>query len=180
MLDEISSMPISMQAKLLRVLEEREFERIGGNTSIKIDTRIIASSNEDIEQLVNKGSFRHDLYFRLNVVRIIIPPLRDRIDDIPWLCEDILNNQIKSVGSTPKSITDRALFALKLYDWPGNIRELRNILERASNISIGNYIDIQHLPDFITNKLTNHIIKTGKHTLKYSYGSIKILQWKQN
>jgi PAS domain S-box-containing protein len=174
LLDEISSMPISMQAKLLRVLEEREFERIGGNTSIKIDTRIIASSNEDIEQLVNKGSFRHDLYFRLNVVRIIIPPLRDRIDDIPWLCEDILNNQIKSVGSTPKSITDRALFALKLYDWPGNIRELRNILERASNISIGNYIDIQHLPDFITNKLTNHIIKTGKHTLKYKLAEAEV------
>jgi transcriptional regulator with PAS, ATPase and Fis domain len=109
LLDEIGSMPVSMQAKLLRVLEEREFERIGGNTSIKIDVRLIASSNENLEQLVNKGRFRQDLYFRLNVVRIHIPPLRDRIDDIPWLCEDILNNQIKNVGSTPKSVTDRAL-----------------------------------------------------------------------
>jgi transcriptional regulator with PAS, ATPase and Fis domain len=174
LLDEISSMPISMQAKLLRVLEEREFERIGGNTSIKIDIRLIASSNDNIEQLVTKGSFRHDLYFRLNVVRIIIPPLRDRIDDIPWLCEDILNNQIQSVESTPKSVTDRAIFALKLYDWPGNIRELRNILERASNVSIGNYIDIQHLPDFISNKLTNDVIKTNKHTLKYKLAEVEV------
>ena len=174
LLDEISSMPISMQAKLLRVLEEREFERIGGNTSIKIDIRLIASSNDNIEQLVTKGSFRHDLYFRLNVVRIIIPPLRDRIDDIPWLCEDILNNQIQSVESTPKSVTDRAIFALKLYDWPGNIRELRNILERASNVSIGNYIDIQHLPDFISNKLTNDVIKTNKHTLRYKLAEVEV------
>lgn len=166
LLDEIGSMPVSMQAKLLRVLEEREFERIGGNTSIKIDVRLIASSNENLEQLVNKGRFRQDLYFRLNVVRIHIPPLRDRIDDIPWLCEDILNNQIKNVGSTPKSVTDRALFALKLYSWPGNVRELRNILERASNVSIGNYIDIQHLPDYISNKVTNGRINTDKQTLK--------------
>lgn len=174
LLDEISSMPSSMQAKLLRVLEEREFERIGGNTSIKIDTRIIASSNDNIEHLVNKGGFRNDLYFRLNVVRIVIPPLRNRIEDIPLLCDDILSNQIQSVGLTSKSVTDRAIFALKLYDWPGNVRELRNILERASNVSIGNYIDIQHLPDYISKKLDNDVIRTAEHTLKYKLAEVEV------
>ena len=117
------------------------------------------------------------------MVRIHIPPLRDRIDDIPWLCEDILNNQIKNVGSTPKSVTDRALFALKLYSWPGNVRELRNILERASNVSIGNYIDIQHLPDYISNKVTNGRINTDKQTLKDKFeaeGVLEALKYARN
>ena len=166
LLDEISSMPMSMQAKLLRVLEEREFERIGGNTSIKIDLRVLACTNENIEDLVNKGTFRQDLFFRLNVVQIKIPPLRDRLDDIPCLCQDILNNQIQNVVLTSKSVTDRAIFALKLYDWPGNVRELRNILERAANMSIGNYIDVQHLPDFISEKLHSDTIKSNAYSLK--------------
>ncbi len=166
LLDEISSMPMSMQAKLLRVLEEREFERIGGNTSIKIDVRVIACTNENMEELVNKGLFRQDLYFRLNVVQLKIPPLRDRLDDIPCLCEDILNNQIQNVVNTSKTVTERAIFALKLYDWPGNVRELRNILERAANISIGNFIDIQHLPDFISKKLNTEPVNSNIYSLK--------------
>lgn len=166
LLDEISSMPMNMQAKLLRVLEEKEFERIGGNTSIKIDSRVIACTNENIEHLVNEGKFRQDLFYRLNVVRIIIPPLRNRIDDIPVLCEDILNNQVQSVGLTSKTLTDKAIFALKLYNWPGNVRELRNILERAVNLSIGNYIDIQHLPDFISEKLNPEAIDSDSYSLK--------------
>jgi PAS domain S-box-containing protein len=174
LLDEISSMPLSMQAKLLRVLEEREFERIGGNTSIKIDIRLIACTNENLEHLANKNRFRQDLYYRLNVVRIKIPPLRNRLDDIPCLCEDILNQQMKSVGLTSKSVTDRAIFALKLYSWPGNVRELRNILERAANMSVGNYIDIQHLPDFISEKLNNDVVKTDVHTLKYKMAEAEV------
>ena len=174
LLDEISSMPLSMQAKLLRVLEEREFERIGGNASIKIDIRLIACTNENLEHLANKNRFRQDLYYRLNVVKIKIPPLRNRLDDIPCLCEDILNQQIQSVGLTSKSVTDRAIFALKLYSWPGNVRELRNILERAANMSVGNYIDIQHLPDFISEKLNNDVAKTDIHTLKYKMAEAEV------
>ena len=174
LLDEISSMPMSMQAKLLRVLEEREFERIGGNTSIKIDIRLIACTNEDIEHLVSINKFRQDLYYRLNVVKIKIPPLRNRLDDIPCLCENILNKQIQSVGLTSKTVTDRAIFALKLYSWPGNVRELRNILERAANVSIGNYIDIQHLPDYISEKLNDDVKKTDIHTLKYKLAETEI------
>ncbi|NLB33226.1 MAG: sigma 54-interacting transcriptional regulator [Tissierellia bacterium] len=174
LLDEISSMPMSMQAKLLRVLEEREFERIGGNTSIRIDIRLIACTNENIEQLANKNKFRQDLYYRLNVVKIKIPPLRDRLDDIPCLCDDILNNQIQSMGLTSKTVTDRAIFALKLYNWPGNVRELRNILERAANVSIGNYIDIQHLPDFISEKLNDDVEKPNVKTLKYKLAEAEV------
>ena len=174
LLDEISSMPMSMQAKLLRVLEEREFERIGGNTSIRIDIRLIACTNENIEQLVNKNKFRQDLYYRLNVVKIKIPPLRDRLDDIPCLCDDILNKQIQSMGLTSKTVTDRAIFALKLYNWPGNVRELRNILERAANVSIGNYIDIQHLPDFISEKINDDVEKPNVQTLKYKLAEAEV------
>ncbi len=167
-------MPMSMQAKLLRVLEEREFERIGGNTSIRIDIRLIACTNENIEQLANKNKFRQDLYYRLNVVKIKIPPLRDRLDDIPCLCDDILNNQIQSMGLTSKTVTDRAIFALKLYNWPGNVRELRNILERAANVSIGNYIDIQHLPDFISEKINDDVEKPNVKTLKYKLAEAEV------
>ncbi|MGD9568928.1 MAG: sigma 54-interacting transcriptional regulator [Sedimentibacter sp.] len=152
LLDEISSMPFNMQAKLLRVLEEREFERIGGNTGIKIDIRFIACTNENLIKLVEKGHFRHDLYYRLNVVEIKIPPLRERLDDLEILCEDILNRQLES-SLTSKAVTDKAILAMKLYDWPGNVRELRNVLERAANISTGNFVTMQHLPEFISNKL---------------------------
>lgn len=152
LLDEISSMPFSMQAKLLRVLEEREFERIGGHSGIKIDIRVIACTNENLSKLVEKGRFRQDLYYRLNVVEIKIPPLRERLDDLEILCEDILNRQLES-SLTSKKVTDKAVLAMKLYDWPGNVRELRNVLERAANISTSNYVTIQHLPDFISNKL---------------------------
>lgn len=152
LLDEISSMPFSMQAKLLRVLEEREFERIGGHSAIKIDIRLIACTNENLNKLVEKGLFRQDLYYRLNVVEIKIPPLRERLDDMEILCEDILNRQLES-SLTSKKVTDKAILAMKLYDWPGNVRELRNVLERAANISTGNYVTMQHLPEFISNKL---------------------------
>jgi PAS domain S-box-containing protein len=152
LLDEIGSMPYSMQAKLLRVLEEREFERIGGNTRIKIDIRVIASSNENLQAEVKAGRFRHDLFYRLNVVEIEIPPLKDRLDDIPILSEYILNQLAQNMGFSHKKLTDKAILALSLYNWPGNIRELRNVLERAANISYGEYINLEHLPDFISNR----------------------------
>lgn len=151
LLDELGSMPYSMQAKLLRVLEEREFERIGGNTRIKLDIRIIASTNENLQKEVREGRFRQDLFYRLNVVEIEIPPLRDRIEDIPVLSEYTLNQLAENMGFSHKKLTDEAILALSLYNWPGNIRELRNVLERAANISYGEYINLEHLPDFISN-----------------------------
>ena len=166
LLDEVASMPYSMQAKLLRVLEEREFERIGGNTKIKIDVRVIACTNEDLKMCVKQGRFRKDLFYRLNVVEIIIPPLRDRMDDIPVLCDEILSQLVRNMGFTHKTITDRAMKALKLHNWPGNVRELRNVLERAANMSSGNLITLEDLPDYINKSLTDKDVKIDKAYLK--------------
>ena len=155
LLDEIGSLPFNMQAKLLRVLEEREFEKIGGHSGVKIDMKVIACTNENLCELVEKGLFRHDLYFRLNVVGITIPPLRDRMDDIELLCENILNKQLQSVGLEPKKITEDSLTALKINNWPGNVKELRNVLERASNMTSNNYVNLHNLQDYISNKVLN-------------------------
>jgi PAS domain S-box-containing protein len=150
LLDEISSMPYSMQAKLLRVLEEREFERIGGNTRIQTNIRIIACTNENLQTAVREGKFRQDLFYRLNVVEIDIPPLRDRLDDIPILSEYILNQLVEKMGFSYKTVSDKANLALCLYNWPGNVRELRNVLERAANITSSVHINLEHLPDYIS------------------------------
>lgn len=164
-LDEISSMPYTMQAKLLRVLEEQEFERIGSNTRVKINIRIIASTNEDLQIAVKEGRFRHDLFYRLNVVEIDIPPLRERLDDIPILSEHILNQLVQRMGFSHKIVSDKAMMLLQKHNWPGNVRELRNVLERAANIASGNHINPEHLPDFINNKfyMNNDKIYTLKN-----------------
>jgi len=166
LMDEISSMPYSMQAKLLRVLEEREFERIGGNNRIRMDVRIIACTNENLQEAVKQGKFRHDLFYRLNVVELNIPPLRDRLDDIPLLCENILDKLALTIGISRKTITNNAMKALTLYNWPGNVRELRNVLERAANMSAGNIITLENLPDYINNSLANNYINIDKSCLK--------------
>ncbi|MSU00171.1 AAA domain-containing protein [Tissierella sp. DSM 105185] len=150
-LDEIGDMPLEMQAKILRVLESKEFERIGGNKKIGFDVRVIAATNENIEESVKKGKFREDLYYRLNVISIEIPPLRERMEDIEILSEDILNNLIKEMAVGRKELSKEAMKILKSYSWPGNVRELRNILERAINLSMGNLILAEHLPERILN-----------------------------
>ncbi|MCK9217962.1 MAG: sigma 54-interacting transcriptional regulator [Firmicutes bacterium] len=163
LLDEISTMTYSMQAKLLRVLEEREFERIGGNIRIKSDVRIISCTNENLHTAVQEGRFRQDLYYRLNVVGIDIPPLRDRLDDIPVLSLYILKELVDKMGFSYIEVSDSAMKCLKLYNWPGNVRELRNVLERAANIATGKYIYPEHLPDSINRKLC---ISDGKKEIK--------------
>ncbi len=173
LLDEISSLPFNMQAKLLRVLEEREFERIGGHTAIKIDIKVIACTNENLNKLVERNKFRQDLYYRLNVVEIKIPPLRERLDDIELLCRDILNKQL-DIGFNSKKVSEKAILALKLYDWPGNVRELRNVLERAANISTGNLITMQSLPEFISEKLIFEEQKSENKYLKDSIAKAEI------
>lgn len=153
LLDEISTMTYSMQAKLLRVLEEREFERIGGNIRIRSDVRIISCTNENLLTAVKEGRFRQDLYYRLNVVGIDIPPLRDRLDDIPVLSVYILKELVDKMGFSYKVVSDSAMSYLQAYNWPGNVRELRNVLERAANITSSKYIYPEHLPENINRKL---------------------------
>lgn len=144
-LDEIGDMPMVTQAKLLRVLQEKEFERVGGNVSIHVDVRFITATNKDLPKLIKKGQFREDLYFRINVFSIALPPLRDRREDIPLLANYFLNMHGKSVILSPG-----ALQMLIGYAWPGNIRELKNVIEQASVLAEKDIIEPDHLPDAIT------------------------------
>ncbi len=130
-LDEVGDMSLSTQSKVLRVIETQEFQRVGGNRNIKVDVRIITATNKDIGEEVRKGNFREDLFYRLNVIPILVPPLRHRKDDIPELIDYFLKYFAAEYGQKPKKITSEALKLLEAYDWPGNIRELRNVIERV-------------------------------------------------
>ena len=145
-LDEIGEMTLATQTKLLRILQEREFERIGSNVPIKVDIRVITATNRDLAAEVEKGRFREDLYYRLNVIHVHMPPLRDRKEDIPLLVEHFLVKYRYEPGAIPTSITEEALTRLVDYDWPGNVRELENAIERAVVLSRGNPITAEHLP----------------------------------
>lgn len=151
-LDEIGDMPLDMQVKLLRALQEREIERIGGTDTIKLDIRVIAATNKDLEQLVAKGQFREDLYYRLHVMTIRIPPLRDRHGDIPLLIQGLVHKISDQIGKYVSQVSPEAMDVLRGYQWPGNIRELENILERAINMTEGDTIELKHLPINLTNQ----------------------------
>lgn len=142
-LDEVTEMPLSMQVKLLRVIQERQFERVGGTESIKIDVRIIAATNRDPMDCIKAGTFREDLFYRLNVLPIHIPPLRLRTEDIPLLVMHFLQ---KFNPSQDQMISPEAIGLLMNYEWPGNVRELQNVIERSVILSRGNDIKINHLP----------------------------------
>ncbi len=144
-LDEIGEMSLGTQKKLLRVLQDREFERVGGNTAIKIDTRVIAATNRDLLNEVEAGRFRADLYYRLNVITIKMPPLRDRRDDIPHLADHFLDKHRFSAGAPPAKLTEETLEALLQHNWPGNVRELENTIERAVVLAQGGVITPHHL-----------------------------------
>jgi transcriptional regulator with PAS, ATPase and Fis domain len=131
LLDEISEISPNVQAKLLRVLQERELERVGGNRTIKVDVRVIATTNRNLEASVEKKEFRQDLYFRLNVVPIHVPPLRERIEDVPFLSDEFMRRFGRKHGCQVKGFSDEAMRALKTHSWPGNVRELQNVIERA-------------------------------------------------
>ncbi len=141
MLDEIGEMNATTQAKFLRVLEGHPFERVGGSAAIKVDVRTIAATNRDLEKDVAEGKFRRDLYFRLHVLEIIIPPLRKRPEDIPELAEYFLHRFIAETGSKIKGFTPKAMEEMLRYRWPGNVRELKNVIERAVVLTRGQYID---------------------------------------
>lgn len=149
-LDEISSMPLDMQAKLLRAIEEHAFRRVSGTTLIRVDVQVIAASNQDLKVMIKNGEFREDLYYRLKVVDLDIPPLRKRQEDIPELVGLLLRQSNMALGTNIQDITPRAMEALMAYEWPGNIRELRNAIERAIIFCDDPAIDINHLPLDIT------------------------------
>ena len=135
LLDEVSEIPPALQAKLLRVLQEREFERVGGNRTIKVNVRIVATSNRDLLSYVEKGDFRQDLYYRLNVFPVHVPALRERVEDIPVLAEHFLRRFARKHGVKVTGFSDSARAAMQSYRWPGNVRELQNTIERAVILS---------------------------------------------
>jgi DNA-binding NtrC family response regulator len=144
-LDEVGDIPAAMQAKLLRVLQERRFERVGGTESIEVDVRVIAATNRSLQRLVKRGTFREDLYYRLNVVKIDLPPLRDRAEDIPLLAAHF-TRKYAAPGQEPRRIAPQAMDVLLHYRWPGNIRELENAIERACVTARDGSIQPQDLP----------------------------------
>lgn len=145
LLDEITEMPMHMQAKLLRVIQEGEVDRLGGNSPIKVDVRIIATSNRNIAEAIAKGEFRQDLYYRLNVVTVFLPPLRSRPDDIGPLAEHFLKRFSEMYGKPAPGISDSCLEYLQQYSWPGNAREIENCMHRAFLTCTGNQLQIEHL-----------------------------------
>lgn len=150
-LDEIGDISPAVQVKLLRVIQEREVEHLGGTNTIKIDVRIIAATNRNLEELVKAGKFREDLYYRLNVVPVILPSLQERKEDIPMLVDDFLSKSAIISGKKQKQISTEALTTLTNYCWPGNIRELENVIERCVVITSNEIITQADLPSYITN-----------------------------
>ncbi|MEO8878276.1 MAG: sigma-54 dependent transcriptional regulator [Polyangiaceae bacterium] len=149
-LDEISEISPGTQVKLLRFLQERAFERVGGNETLKVDVRVIAATNKKLADEIKKGTFREDLFYRLNVVAIELPPLRDRKADVPALASFFLRRYAAENGRTIEEISDEALRRLVSYAWPGNVRELENVIERAVVLCDGNKIEAKHLPTTLT------------------------------
>jgi len=166
-LDEIADLPMNMQVKLLRVLQDREIERIGSTVTEKIDVRVIAATNKNLEEMVDKGTFRLDLFYRLNVVNIKIPPLRERKDDIPILANHLLEKISKNEKIQVKGISSKAMEFLENYTWPGNVRELENILERAVNfLDDDTKVMTKHLPPKITGMVGIESVRSLKETME--------------
>ncbi len=155
-LDEIGDMPLELQAKLLRVLQEKEITRTGGNTTIKVNTRIVAATNQDLKTKVQNKEFREDLYYRLNVVPLELPPLRDRHEDIPALVDYFLAKASEEYGTSATGLTKEAMDLLCKYDWPGNVRELENIIQRASLLSPDALLNSADFPGLISGQTSGN------------------------
>ncbi len=151
-LDEIGELPLNLQKKFLRFLQEKEIQRLGSLNKIKVDVRIISATNRDLEKAVKEGTFREDLYWRLNVIRIHVPPLRERKEDIPLLVQYFLNKYAKENNKPIPNLEPEVMNALINYDWPGNIRELAHVIERAVVLSPSGIISMKHLPKRIKEK----------------------------
>jgi formate hydrogenlyase transcriptional activator len=141
-LDEVGELPLETQVKLLRVLQEREFEPVGSNRSVRVDVRLIAATNRNLQESIKAGSFRSDLYYRLNVFPLEVPPLRERRSDIPQLAMFFLSRYARNLGKKMEGISAAATERLKSYPWPGNIRELQNVIERALILARGPFLEL--------------------------------------
>jgi len=162
LLDEIGDMSLRTQSKVLRVLEEHEFTRVGGRDAIKVDVRVIAATNKNLSEEVQKGGFREDLFYRLNVIPIHVPPLRERVEDIPLLATYFLTQFCRENGKRKKSLSQEAMKLLQAYRWPGNVRELKNIIERLVIMVPSDTIEASDMPD----NLTEHSISASSLVLK--------------
>jgi PAS domain S-box-containing protein len=151
-LDEIAELPLALQAKLLRVLQEKEVEPVGAMEPVRVDVRIIAASNRDLEQMVRENRFRSDLYYRLNVISLTLPPLRERKEDLPELAAHLLDELVQELGVYVRGITPEAMECLLAHDWPGNVRELKNVLERSLHFMEDGMVDVEHLPFYLRQK----------------------------
>jgi formate hydrogenlyase transcriptional activator len=156
-LDEIGDLPLELQPKLLRALQEQQFERLGGGRTFQVDVRIIAATNQDLWQMVQERKFRADLYYRLNVFPITLPPLREREHDIPLLIEHFVQKFAKKQGKLIDRIPDEVTKILIRYSWPGNIRELQNVIERAVIITTGPVLDVRTIDVQATEHMTQHV-----------------------
>ena len=157
-LDEIAEMKPSTQVKLLRILQEREAIPVGGTEAIQVDVRVIAATNSDLDEDIRRGSFRSDLYYRLNVIALRLPPLRDRREDIPVLAGAFLQRVAEERSESPRRLSSGALDAIMAYDWPGNVRELENALEHAATLSRGDAIAADELPERITQRKAQPLV----------------------
>ncbi len=164
-LDEIAHLSTDAQAKLLRVIERREFERLGGRRTVRVDARLIALTNVELEEAIKRRSFREDLFYRLNVVRLHLPPLRDRPEDAPELARQFLKSYAGKHGRLAKALTPQALSLLEAYDFPGNVRELANAIERAVIVSNGEQIEASDLPGSLQSAVTLQQRRTRRQTL---------------
>ncbi|MBI4649764.1 sigma-54-dependent Fis family transcriptional regulator [Candidatus Desantisbacteria bacterium] len=163
-LDEIGEMSLGLQSKLLRILEEREFQRVGGNISIKVDVRVISATNKDLPQLIKEGKFREDLFYRLNVVKIFLPPLRERKEDLPILVDFFIDELSKETNRHIKGVSPEVMQIFNIHNWPGNIRELKNCLESAIVRTSKNILDASTLPSYLRqeNNISNFDLKEEK------------------
>ncbi|HLB25534.1 MAG TPA: sigma 54-interacting transcriptional regulator, partial [Nitrospirota bacterium] len=153
-LDEIGEMSTALQSKLLRVIEDQEVRPVGGNQSTKVNLRFVSATNRDLQKGIQDGSFREDLFYRINTISMSIPPLRDRQEDIPLLARHFLERFSAELGKPVKNVSDDVMNLLLDYNWPGNIRELKNIIERAVLIADSNSIRPEHLPENLKRKPT--------------------------
>ncbi|HEX6816584.1 MAG TPA: sigma-54 dependent transcriptional regulator [Gemmatimonadaceae bacterium] len=164
-LDEIGETTPSTQVKLLRVLQQREVIPVGGTEAVPIDTRLLAATNRDLEEEMKRAAFRSDLFYRLNVFALHLPPLRSRRDDIPLLIDAFLHRAAQQRGTEPKRLTESALDAMQSYGWPGNVRELENALERAVILSEGETIDVSALPERITERRAEPLVTSQDNAI---------------
>ena len=180
LLDEIGELPLTTQPKLLRVLQESEFERLGGNKLISTNFRLIAATNRNLEQAVEKGTFRQDLFYRINILPITIPPLRDHAEDIPLLVNHFISSLNKEEGKIINSIAKKTMDRLMEYHWPGNIRELQNVIERAHVLSTGSKLEIGDWFNVVGNKsiIDTTIVSLEENEKQHILRALEQTKWK--